>query len=225
MSESLVFNKIMYMSLVYLDFEDAKNTGLPSLREYAVFNDGDVAIRDKKARQTKFSHEEHYSVDPYDVAVLFDNIKKITECDKFDKETLSLQTKTTDVRLQIRYSKEHYEVCPVLLCDDNGIDILSAFNGFIAYAKKEHTYYNWYEVRFNSYSSKLYSYFYDDDSIKIGDRVIVPVGDDNEEKEAIVENFWRLSEERLPYPLEKIKKILRKVEPEAERKQEEDCIS
>lgn len=213
MNECLVFTKIVYMSLVYLDFEDADDTGLPALREYVVFNDGDVVIRDREAKQTDFSHEEHYSVDPYDVATLFANIKRITECDKYDNGVLSLQTQTTDVRFEIRYSRNHYEFCPVLLCDDNGISIQSAFDGFIAYAKKEHTYYNWYEVRFSPYANKLYSYFYDDDSIKIGDHVIVPVGKNNEEKEAIVETFWRLSEEKLPYPLEKIKKIIRKIEP------------
>lgn len=136
MSESLVFTKIIYMSLVYLDFEDSNGTGLPALREYVVFNDGDVVIRDRKAKQTRFSHEEHYAVDPYDVAVLFGNIKRITECDKYDNEVLSLQTKTTDVKFEIRYSKEHYEFCPVLLCDDNGISIQAAFDGFIAYAKR-----------------------------------------------------------------------------------------
>ena len=214
MGEVLVFKKFLYISLAYLDFSERGPEEIPARKEYAIFNNGMIRIREGKSGTLEVDSEEILQTDPYEVASLYYNIKNILENDEYDKETLSPTTKTTDIRFEICYSSSgHGETCSPFLADENGITILSVIDGFIAFARKEHTYYNWYEVVFSEFDSHGYSYFYDDDSIKIGDKVIVPTGPDNKERTATVINFWRLSEERLPYPAEKTKRIIRKIEP------------
>lgn len=58
--------------------------------------------------------------------------------------------------------------------------------------------------------SKTYYYLTDDDSIEIGDFVIVPVGKDNHEAVVEVVNIEYFSKENVPLPIEKTKNILRK---------------
>ena len=214
MEEEKVIKTFLYMILAYLDFEGSEETGLPAVREYGILNNGMIRIRERKAGVEKFEKEESIKADVYDLAILFGNIKHILESDRWDKETITMTTKTTDVRFEIVYSQYgHAEKCSPFLCDNEGRSIVGLIDGFIAFARQEHTYYNWYEVSLSDFSDKTYSYFYDDDSIKIGDRVIVPVGKDNKEKLGKVVNFWRIAEEHLSYPAKKTKKIIRKVEP------------
>lgn len=66
-------------------------------------------------------------------------------------------------------------------------------------------------VEFGEYS-KEYHYITDDDTIIKGDTVIVPVGKDNREVEATVVEKIYCKENDVPYPLSKIKKIIRKIE-------------
>jgi|GEM_PF-5790412 len=214
MDEILVFKKFFYISLTYLDFSELGPKKVPARKEYVVFSDGTIRIREGNAGSLEIASEEFLHSDPYEVASLYYNIRNILENDEYDKDTLSPTTKTTDIRFEICYSKSgHVEVCSPLLADENGISLISVIDGFVAFARKEHTYYNWYEVVFSEFDEHGYSYFYDDDSIKIGDKVVVPTGPQNKERTATVVNFWRLSEERLPYPASKTKKIIRKIEP------------
>ena len=65
-------------------------------------------------------------------------------------------------------------------------------------------------------SDRPYSFRTEDDSIKIGDTVIVPVGKNQKEKKGKVVSvgqYFRLS---VPYPVEKTKLILRKVDNETD---------
>lgn len=55
-----------------------------------------------------------------------------------------------------------------------------------------------------------YHYMTDDESIKIGDTVIVPVGVTNEEAIATVVSVGKYLRVAVPYPVEKTKKIIRK---------------
>lgn len=57
---------------------------------------------------------------------------------------------------------------------------------------------------------KSYYYLTDDDSIEVGDFVIVPAGKDNHEVVAEVVNIEYFSEENVPLPVEKTKRIIRK---------------
>lgn len=50
----------------------------------------------------------------------------------------------------------------------------------------------------------------DDDSIKVGDFVLVPAGKDNHEAVVEVVNIEYFSEENTPLPIEKTKHIIRK---------------
>ena len=64
---------------------------------------------------------------------------------------------------------------------------------------------------------KTYYYLTDDDSIEIGDSVLVPAGKDNHEVIVEVVNIAYFSEENVPLPVEKTKKIIRKcIEDETE---------
>lgn len=57
---------------------------------------------------------------------------------------------------------------------------------------------------------KTYYYLTDDDSIEIGDSVLVPAGKDNHEVIVEVVNIEYFSEENVPLPVEKTKKIIQK---------------
>lgn len=63
-----------------------------------------------------------------------------------------------------------------------------------------------------SESGKEYYYQTDDDTLEVGDKVIVPAGRDNSEKEVVITQISYFTKETLPMPLEKVKHILRKAE-------------
>ena len=59
-------------------------------------------------------------------------------------------------------------------------------------------------------SSMRYSYLTDDDSIQVGDFVLAPAGKDNHEAVVEVVNIEYFSEENVPLPIERTKRIIRK---------------
>lgn len=59
-------------------------------------------------------------------------------------------------------------------------------------------------------SARPYSFRTDDDSICIGDTVIVPIGPDNEEMEGTVVSIGQYKRLGVPYPVEKTKKVIRR---------------
>ena len=206
-----VVTEFAYMAMTYVAFEDEDQSKIPAIRRTMIFNDGTIVTRETAALTGKVENEVTLKADVYEVATVYSNIRDILSTDRFDKETLSAKTKTTDVQFEIVYSKYHRELCSPFLSDDRGISIMAVFDGLLSFVKKDHRYYNWYEVVFSEFDNHAYSYFYDDDSIKVGDKVIVPVGKNNTEKTATVVNFWRFAEENLPFPAEKTKKIIRKL--------------
>ena len=60
------------------------------------------------------------------------------------------------------------------------------------------------------YSERFYLYRTDDKTIRPGDRVIVPIGEDNEEKSAQVVSVDVYRYNDVPYPVHKTKVIIRK---------------
>lgn len=211
--EDKIVPAFAYMEMSYIVFDDESHKGIPAMRRCGILNDGRVIIREHEHGTGKLVHEEIYQADVYEIATLYDNFKRILGCDQCDKATASADSSTVQIRFQICYSEYHEETCSPFLTDENGISIMSVFDGFLAFVKQEHTYYNWCEVMFGEYDTKRYSYFNKDDSIKIGDKVVVPVGKDNKEQTATVVNFWRLAEEKLPFPADKTKWIIRRLKP------------
>ena len=69
--------------------------------------------------------------------------------------------------------------------------------------------YTYCEVKFDG-STRPYFYRVKDISLEVGDKVIVPVGRGNEEKQGVVVSVGQYSEYSVPFPLEKTKFILRK---------------
>lgn len=65
------------------------------------------------------------------------------------------------------------------------------------------------KVGFNN-SEKIYSYLTDDDSITPGDEVIVPVGEKNIEKTAMVESKQYFAPDNTPVPINKMKHVIKK---------------
>ncbi len=76
-------------------------------------------------------------------------------------------------------------------------------------AETDKTVYNFCSVMFE-HSQRLYIYLTGDIDIKIGDEVIVPVGEDNREVYATVVSTSQHMRSTAPYPVDKAKKILRK---------------
>jgi len=66
------------------------------------------------------------------------------------------------------------------------------------------------------FSSRPYSFRTEDDKVKIGDTVIVTVGDDKKEMKGKVVSIGQYSRLGVPYPVEKTKMIVRKIEEESE---------
>lgn len=60
-------------------------------------------------------------------------------------------------------------------------------------------------------NGRSYYYVTDDDSIRIGDYVLVPVGHDNKEVEGVVENITYHYRGSVPYPYESCKHIIKKL--------------
>lgn len=61
------------------------------------------------------------------------------------------------------------------------------------------------------FSNRAFSYRTEDDTIQIGDGVIVPVGVDNEEMKGKVVSVGKYARAGVPYPVEKTKFILKKI--------------
>lgn len=76
-------------------------------------------------------------------------------------------------------------------------------------AKRRQSEYIFCSVTFNE-GYKSYYYLTDDDGIEVGDFVLVPAGKDNHEAVVEVVNIEYFSEENVPLPVEKTKKIIRK---------------
>lgn len=66
-------------------------------------------------------------------------------------------------------------------------------------------------VQFDEYG-KTYSYLTDDDTLEVEDYVVVPVGNDNHESVAKIESIEYHPAEEAPFPIDRIKKIIRKVD-------------
>lgn len=71
--------------------------------------------------------------------------------------------------------------------------------------------YIYLSVRFGEHG-KSYYYQTDDESIDVGDQVIVPVGDDGAERIVDVVNVRKYTEDNLPMPLNRVKSIIGKFE-------------
>ena len=69
------------------------------------------------------------------------------------------------------------------------------------------------------FSSRPYSFRTDDNSIKIGDTVIVPVGENDKEMKGRVVSIGQYLRLSAPYPVEKTKLIIRKAEEGSENKE------
>lgn len=69
---------------------------------------------------------------------------------------------------------------------------------------------------------KPYCYLTDDDQLKPGDRVIVPVGRNQAETAATVTKIEYAQPEQAPFPLEKIKKVRRKLEIKATEEEQNE---
>ncbi|MBK1809506.1 hypothetical protein JHL18_02455 [Clostridium sp. YIM B02505] len=76
-------------------------------------------------------------------------------------------------------------------------------------AKRRKSEYIFCSVTFDQ-GYKSYYYLTDDDSIEVGDFVLVPAGKDNHEAVVEVVNIEYFSEENVPLPVEKTKRIIRK---------------
>lgn len=101
-----------------------------------------------------------------------------------------------------------------LVRDTVGMDDLYAFDGnskpdVINRPKRRKSEYIFCSVTFDD-GYKSYYYLTDDDSIKVGDFVLVPAGKDNHEAVVEVVNIEYFSEENVPLPIEKTKRIIRK---------------
>lgn len=60
------------------------------------------------------------------------------------------------------------------------------------------------------YQDRIYQYRTDDKTIRPGDKVVVPIGEDNEEKTARVISVDVYRSNDVPYPVHKTKKIIKK---------------
>lgn len=76
-------------------------------------------------------------------------------------------------------------------------------------------------VTFEKYG-KTYCYLTEDDTLKAGDRVIVPAGRENRESIVTIDSVEYCSKEKPPFPLDKLKKVIRKCTEEDLARQNEE---
>lgn len=134
---------------------------------------------------------------------------------------------TKDYKITIDYKKNPQKIITGTF-DKNGLpddfeEFADAVFGFIRFyglgeildpsvygkVKRLTTDYIYCSVVFDE-GQKSYYYLTDDDSIEIGDFVLVPVGKDNHEAVVEVVNIEYFSVENVPLPVEKTKRIIRK---------------
>ncbi len=82
-------------------------------------------------------------------------------------------------------------------------------------AESDKSIYNFCSVLYNS-SNQPYSYLTGDISVKIGDQVIVPIGNDGKEVVATVVSISQHMRLTAPYPVDRAKKVIRIYKPDKE---------
>ena len=82
-------------------------------------------------------------------------------------------------------------------------------------ARRRESDYIFCSVVFQDYG-KSYYYLTDDDTLDIGDQVVVPVGSDGGTAIVEIEDIGYFSKEEVPFPLEKVQKIIRKYDKHSE---------
>lgn len=160
-------------------------------------------------------------LDDFDAEDLFGNIVGNPD------DIIENPNETKDYKITIDYKKSPQRVIEGSY-DKNGLpedfaDFAEAVFDFIRFygwgeildpsvygkVKRRTTDYIYCSVVFEE-GQKSYYYLTEDDSIKIGDFVLVPAGKDNHEVVVKVVNIEYFSEDNVPLPIEKTKRIIRK---------------
>ena len=160
-------------------------------------------------------------MDDFDAEDLFGNIVGNPD------DIIENPNETKDYKITIDYKKSPQRVIEGSY-DKNGLpedfaDFAEAVFDFIRFygwgeildpsvygkVKRRTTDYIYCSVVFEE-GQKSYYYLTEDDSIKIGDFVLVPAGKDNHEVVVKVVNIEYFSEDNVPLPIEKTKRIIRK---------------
>ena len=160
-------------------------------------------------------------MDVFDAEDLFGNIVGNPD------DIIENPNETKDYKITIDYKKTPQKVIAGSF-DKNGLP--DAFEEFVDAVFDFIRFYGWGEIldpsvygkvkrRTTDYiycsvvfeeGQKSYYYLTEDDSIKIGDFVLVPAGKDNREVVVEVVNIEYFSEDNVPLPIEKTKRIIRK---------------
>ena len=157
----------------------------------------------------------------FDAEDLFSNVKGNPN------DVIETPNETKDYKITISYKKNPQRVIEGSY-DKNGLpddftDFAETVFDFIRFyglgeildpsvygkVKRRQSEYIFCSVTFDE-GYKSYYYLTDDDSIEIGDFVIVPAGKDNHEAIVEVVNIEYFNEENVPLPVEKTKRIIRK---------------
>ncbi len=124
----------------------------------------------------------------------------------YNKESLVLKGTFDKKGLPSDYAKFIEEIYDLLAKFGLG-DIFD--ENTYARAKRKKNEYIFCSVIFSEYG-KTYYYITDDDDLKTGDPVLVPVGEENLLKPAEIVKIEYFDKSNAPYPMEKVKKIIRK---------------
>lgn len=160
-------------------------------------------------------------LDNFDAEDLFSNIKGNPD------DVIDTPNETRDYKITIDYKKNPQRIIEGSY-DKNGLpedfaDFAMTVLDFIRFyglgeildpsvyckVKRRKSEYIFCSVIFSG-GYKSYYYLADDDSIEVGDSVLVPAGKDNHEVIVEVVDVEYFSEENVPLPIEKTKKIIRK---------------
>ena len=145
----------------------------------------------------------------------FENaLRKITGEDLIEVSTATLRKMAergeNDKLLKIVefYESDTFANCLYGCLDSCRKELQQERNEWI-FSSQESKEYIYCEVEFDN-TSRKYSYITDDESIAVGDMVVVPTGPYNFESIAVVDSIKRCTGENAPYPPSKTKKIIRK---------------
>lgn len=149
-----------------------------------------------------------------------DSSKNETKADQKAKRPVTKGENANKERPRIspQLQKKIDEAIQIKLAQNNNGREPQRTNTRDPFAADDNTEYTFCGVRFLS-GSKVYQYRTDDKTITVGDRVIVPVGTEGKEVVAIVEAVKQYTRAHAPYPLNEVKKIIRKLPPDESRDQ------
>lgn len=127
------------------------------------------------------------------------------------KDKIDAFTNLKDYTVWFKGTEVHYRIIPKLATYHHDIILNTTQGNIILSPKNNQKQFYFVDITFDN-NSRPYTYLCSDESITIGDYVIVPVGADSDKKCVHVNDAYYATAETLHYPINKMKMVISKIE-------------